>query len=102
MARVLEANSRSHDVVARYGGEEFSVILPETDPPGALHYAEKMREAVEAAPIFPNGDGVLTISVGVASTGADVRSPQDLVVRADERLYRAKQAGRNRVCAGDS
>jgi len=99
VARVLEANSRSHDVVARYGGEEFAVILPETDVPGALHYAEKMREAVEVAEIVPNGGGTLTISVGVASSDAGVRSPQDLVVRAEERLYRAKQAGRNRVCA---
>jgi diguanylate cyclase (GGDEF)-like protein len=102
VSRVLEANSRAHDVVARYGGEEFAVILPETDVEGAQQYAEKMRQAVETARFEPGARQRLSVSAGVATSGGDMRMPQDLVVRADERLYRAKEAGRNRVCAGES
>jgi diguanylate cyclase (GGDEF)-like protein len=102
VARVLEANSRSHDVVARYGGEEFAVILPETYVAGALQYAEKIRQAVEALSLEPSQRQKLTVSVGVAASGPSVGSAQELVVRADALLYRAKKTGRNRVCAGDS
>ena len=95
---MLEAKSRSHDVVARYGGEEFAVILPETDLDGAERYAEKMRCAVEALRL--EGDrSCLTVSIGVAACDSDVVSSKDLVAAADARLYRAKQGGRNRVCA---
>jgi diguanylate cyclase (GGDEF)-like protein len=100
VARVLERNSRSHDVVARYGGEEFAVILPETDADGAQQFAEKMRLAVEGADISPEGDEPLSVSVGIATSSADARTPQELVALADNRLYRAKAAGRNRVCDG--
>jgi diguanylate cyclase (GGDEF)-like protein len=101
VARVLESNSRCHDVVARYGGEEFAVILPETDLTGAREYAEKMRRAVESESVPPAVSGALTVSIGVASADASVGTYQQLVARADARLYRAKQAGRNQVCVGD-
>ena len=102
VARVLEANSRSHDVVARYGGEEFVVILPETDIEGSLRYADKMRRAVEATRFEPDACQQLTISAGVATTGGNARTPQELVERADARLYRAKRAGRNCVCGPEA
>jgi len=101
VAEVLEANSRSHDMVARYGGEEFAVILPETGIEGAIHYGEKIRRAIESRRFGPEGTERLTISAGLAASGAGIASPQDLVARADERLYRAKQAGRNRLRASD-
>ncbi len=102
VARALEADSRAHDVVARYGGEEFAVILPETDADGAFQFAEKIRMGVEKATIEPHEELALTVSVGVASSSADARSPQELVALADDRLYRAKAAGRNRVCGVES
>jgi diguanylate cyclase (GGDEF)-like protein len=98
VARTLETQSRAHDVVARYGGEEFAVILPETDLEGARCYAEKLRRALEEAQRRDGRPG-LTVSAGVAAAGPALRSPQQLVAQADARLYRAKQAGRNRVCA---
>lgn len=102
VARVLEGNSRSHDIVARYGGEEFAVILPETDEAGALQFAEKMRVAVEGASVEPLGEEALTVSIGIASSADGIGSAQDLVARADARLYRAKSGGRNRVCSAES
>jgi len=102
VARALEANSRSHDVVARYGGEEFAVILPETDIEGSLRYADKMRRAVEATHFEPDACQRLSISAGVATTGASARTVQELVERADARLYRAKRAGRNCVCGPEA
>ena len=100
-ARLLEASSRSHDVVARYGGEEFAVILPETHEAGAHRYAEKMRREVERCGFGAEASHRLTVSIGVAGTGPGARDPQQVVALADERLYRAKSAGRNRVQSED-
>ena len=100
----LRAGLRSADVPCRYGGEEFGVILTNTDGPGALIVADRLRAAIAAAPI-DLGDGVtltLTVSVGVASYPADAATVRDLVGRADQAMYRAKQAGRNRVCDASS
>lgn len=97
VARILESGSRGHDLVARYGGEEFAAILPETDSDGALCYAEKMRRAVESACFGPGGEESLTISLGVATADGSVTTIRELTSLADERLYRAKQGGRNQV-----
>lgn len=92
---------RSGDLVARYGGEEFAVLLPATDLAGARRVAEQMRTAVAATPVNSGEQAApvrLTISVGVATLtpSADTHT-QELVRRADEALYAAKDAGRNRV-----
>jgi two-component system chemotaxis family response regulator WspR len=93
---------RPGDIVARYGGEEFIAALPETDPEGAIHVAEKMRETVQSLKIPHCGDidAFVTISLGVASAippqGAD---PGILVKLADACLYQAKERGRNRAHA---
>lgn len=105
VARTLKDTlRRPADLVARYGGEEFAVILPDTEITGALQVAEAMRSAVEGLNIthrYSKGGSVVTISIGVASTTPS-RTGSDssvLLKRADDALYQAKQAGRNRIAA---
>ena len=98
MAQILQDSARAADLPARYGGDEFAVILPETSEDGALAFGEKIRQRVEADRVGPEGNPV-SISVGVATYPGDGESAADLVRAADRELYRAKQAGRNRVCS---
>lgn len=92
---------RSGDLLARYGGEEFSVLLPVTPEAGAISVAERLRVAVAETPVHVGGHAgtvELSVSVGVATiTPVPGTSPSDLIARADEALYAAKGAGRNRV-----
>jgi diguanylate cyclase (GGDEF)-like protein len=95
---------REVDTFARYGGEEFIGLLAETDTQGALTTAEKIREAIKAEPYGSRGEAPieLTVSIGIATYGEHGESYNDLVEAADRALYRAKQAGRDRVAvAGD-
>ncbi len=100
VARVLQREARSVDVVARYGGEEFVVILPETGEDGAVKVAERIRARVAEQP----SEGIaampsVTVSVGVATVlSTRIQAPEELIALADEALYRAKAQGRNRVC----
>lgn len=92
---------RVTDIVARYGGEEFVVVLVDTDQEGAVHVAERIRIAVEALAI-PHLDSdvadVVTVTIGVVAVFPSRMDSMDRVVAlADEALYRAKDAGRNRV-----
>ncbi len=92
---------RASDFVGRYGGEEFVAILPNTKLEGAYHMAEEMLERVRALNIAhklnPNEEKV-TVSIGVAACLPTVDLPyKSLLTAADQRLYAAKQAGRNRV-----
>jgi diguanylate cyclase (GGDEF)-like protein len=101
-ARVLASVLREVDVLARYGGEEFAVVLPETDAAGAYVVAEKIREEL-AAHRFVDADGqrccTLTVSVGVATYPTYAFDKESLLREADDALYRAKNGGKNRVCA---
>ena len=104
VARVLKEESRDIDFPARYGGEEMSVILPQTDIAGAAMLAERMREAIEELRVRRlDGDGVLkmTASFGVASMPGSATNKRYLIAVADEALYRAKRAGKNRVERAD-
>ena len=97
----LEAVSRASDMVARIGGEEFGVILPNTHSEGARQLAEKIRSALRARKVThsANPSGSVTISVGCATMVPSVgEHASTLIQRADEALYRAKHAGRDRVC----
>jgi two-component system cell cycle response regulator len=99
VARLLRDTLRAVDAVGRYGGEEFTALLPHTGHEDALRTGERVRDAV-ADHAFRVGHRELrvTVSVGVASYPAEgIDSPGDLVREADRALYRAKQAGRNRV-----
>jgi diguanylate cyclase (GGDEF)-like protein len=105
VATQLRGAARKSDVVARYGGEEFAVILPRATIAVAAQAAERMREAVAALQVRHDGaegGATLTISQGVASAvpGAEP-SARRLLEVADQRLYAAKQAGRNRIVATD-
>ena len=104
LARVAAALTRqvhrSADAVCRYGGEEFAVVLPNTDAGGAATVAEGMRAAVADLGLEHAGSPHrrVTASLGVAVTvPRPGTSSEDLVRAADEALYRAKAAGRNRV-----
>lgn len=98
LASILASGLRESDVCARYGGEEFGLILPETTEAGARILAERIRAKVAAA-TFPGGLK-LTISVGVAAT-EDAALFTQLIDRADQALYAAKQGGRNQVRVAD-
>ncbi|MEE8580226.1 MAG: sensor domain-containing diguanylate cyclase, partial [Myxococcota bacterium] len=98
VAEAISGGARAHDMVARYGGEEFAVILPETGQTGAASFAEKIRDMIDSTDLGREQGGELTISAGVATYPEDGQSGADLFRRADERLYRAKAQGRNRVC----
>ncbi|WP_028305255.1 sensor domain-containing diguanylate cyclase [Oceanospirillum maris] len=91
--------------VARYGGEEFCIILPEQDVEVARHLAERCREEVEQLQIqHPSSQvaQVVTASFGIASkSGKQSETQTSLILRADNALYRAKLAGRNRVIASE-
>jgi diguanylate cyclase (GGDEF)-like protein/PAS domain S-box-containing protein len=91
---------RAADVVARYGGEEFAVVLPNTNLSGAIAIAEQIHDAVKVLAIPHESSSVgpiVSISLGIASlVPTAVRSPADLIARADRALYAAKQQGRDR------
>jgi two-component system chemotaxis response regulator CheY len=98
VAQALRKVLRQGDSLYRYGGEEFLAIFPEQDASDAARVAERMRAAVEALAIPTTvGNGVVTMSVGVAELTQGDESPLTWLERADSALYRAKASGRNRV-----
>jgi two-component system cell cycle response regulator len=101
VSKLYAESVRSTDLVARYGGEEFVVMMPETELPDAITFAEKIRALIESAPIQTQAGPVpVTVSLGVSSVPySNVRNSHELIVVADKALYRAKRAGRNQVQA---
>ena len=101
VAREITEGRRSGDTAYRYGGEEFLIVLPEQPLEAAVAGAERLRRSVAALRIPHESKappGPLTISAGVAAlTPGDSKSPDDILREADAALYRAKEAGRNRV-----
>jgi diguanylate cyclase (GGDEF)-like protein len=92
--------TRPQDFIGRYGGEEFIFLLKNTDPSGALAYAERIRKEIEsrgkiAAEKFHNLK--LTASIGVATYNSYYANYTDMIKVADQAMYRAKQEGRNKV-----
>jgi diguanylate cyclase (GGDEF)-like protein len=98
-ADVLRETSRAGEVACRIGGEEFLVVCPRSTAAAAEMAAERMRLAVAANATTWSGVPLsVTISAGVAERGASTRDAEELLRAADEALYAAKQAGRNRTC----
>ena len=99
LSQVLLEALRSEDIVARYGGEEFGLILRECPAEHGFLLAERIRRRVEATAFEFNGKRIpVTLSLGCATLlGDGYQLPEALLSAADENLYRAKRAGRNRV-----
>jgi two-component system cell cycle response regulator len=104
IAASIGSSIRLEDVLARYGGDEFAILAPGTSHQDAARLAERVAQAVEGLCLVARGERVpVTVSIGVASLSELEPSDQphmELLSRADERLYRAKRAGRNSVFSG--
>jgi two-component system cell cycle response regulator len=97
VARKIKESCRAVDLPARYGGEEFVIIVPDTPADGAGRLAERCRRAIEGISIQIGRSAIgLTASFGIADT-ACAHSAESMIRKADEAMYRAKAAGRNRV-----
>lgn len=99
LAGCVKGSIRKEELFARYGGEEFVVVLPETTVDNARLVGERIRVLVERHAFQYEGKSYpVTVSVGVATTvGEEALTPHDLIRLADEKLYVAKNGGRNRV-----
>ena len=99
VAAILKRNSRKPDLVARYGGEEFAMLLPNTELEGALTVAERAREQIEQTRFNFESNAIrLTVSGGlVLFPNPEVQSIDQLVRKADEALFLAKERGRNQI-----
>jgi two-component system, cell cycle response regulator len=103
VAEIIKDSVREVDITARYGGEEFLIICPNTEKPGAVRVAERIRKRVSGHKfLFKNTDIYTTISLGVHSTAFHVpvnieEAIAKLIENADRALYKAKNNGRNRI-----
>ena len=93
-------NIRVHDILARLGGEEFCILLPYTETKQAQKVAERLREKIEIKPIIVDGLRVkVTISVGISLVSTGDEDGHQAMERADQKLFQAKESGRNQICA---
>ena len=104
LARLLEDELRSSDMVARTGGEEFLVVMPRTNPKSAKAIAERLRKTISSTP-FPHPGRAkplhISASIGLTSWAGPDDTPTDVMARADKALYAAKAAGRNVVTVSE-
>jgi diguanylate cyclase (GGDEF)-like protein len=95
---VVRETLRPTDILARFGGDEFAIILPHTDAAGAVAVADRVLDRVRALTIPTDEEGAIqcSVSIGIAEFHRDDHGANDLVRRADERLYHSKRQGKNR------
>ena len=98
--RLLREAIRETDIMGRYGGEEFLGILPETGTKGAVILAERICQSFRSfqCPVSNDEHVQVTVSLGIASIQSEQQESDELLIQADQALYDAKKAGRNRVC----
>lgn len=96
LAELLRQAAREVDHIARLGGEEFCILLPHSELDGAMHLAGRVHTAVRDAD-WREFERSITVSVGVAVAQAPDETPQAVLARADQALYRAKDGGRDQV-----
>ncbi len=100
VALALRDHSREEFIIARIGGEEFAIVLPENGLSEATRFADRLRQGMAELDFVLNGESrKITVSIGAATWLSSMASTSDLMRAADVQLYRAKQAGRNRVCS---
>jgi diguanylate cyclase (GGDEF)-like protein/PAS domain S-box-containing protein len=98
LAGILKSCTRQEDLVARIGGEEFAFLLAETNSPGAVAFAERIRDALRAIQLEPLA---LTVSIGIATLDDATPTWERLLCRADDAMYEAKRTGKNKVVVYD-
>ena len=97
-AKMMASALRESDIIGRYGGEEFSIILPDTNNSSAIYVGERLLARVSDVPIdTAAGKLSIEISLGIAGMSKETPNLQSLIVRADQAMYIAKSAGRNRL-----
>ena len=96
-SQILLNSCRNYDVVARYGGEEFILVMPGASEETAFARAEQIRKKVEAAKFAKEIDRPVTVSGGVAGYSISMRNVEEFISVADEKLYTAKETGRNKI-----
>ncbi|MEE9347763.1 MAG: GGDEF domain-containing protein, partial [Robiginitomaculum sp.] len=102
IAARLASNLRAIDVVSRYGGEEFVIAMPETSLEDARVAADRIRALISGTPIYLDGQALsVSVSAGIAMAQAGEKA-RDIFKRADEALYKAKQAGRDQVMVSNA
>jgi len=100
VAQLIREHAPADAPLGRLGGEEFALALRGKSLGEAAGLAEMLRAVVGARPVDTREERlIVTVSIGVAQSGVDASTPSELLRRADERMYKAKQGGRNRVCA---
>ncbi len=99
IAKILRGACREVDIICRYGGEEFVIILPETDKEGAFYLAERARKTIKNYEFTSSDDRPikLTVSCGIASYPDSAKKKEELIKKADDALYRAKDEGKNKT-----
>jgi len=89
----------SNPIISRFGGEEFCIILPRTDKEKAMATAEQLRSRIEKMRIIlRRQETQVTVSIGVSSLPQDAKDGDELIMKADQAMYAAKQKGRNKAC----
>jgi diguanylate cyclase (GGDEF)-like protein len=99
---IMTQKMRGTDLLARIGGEEFGMLMPESEPGGAIFGLERLRDNVRNSPILlPDGTEVtITVSIGLAGIEEDDATRQ-CIKAADDALFAAKGSGRDRICRAD-
>ena len=99
VAQMIQKCIESEAMAFRYGGEEFAVIMPETSREAGYKMTDKIRKAIDGLKIIYNKEQLhVTVSIGIAAYPIDAKGKNDLIDRSDEKLYLAKNSGKNIVC----